>query len=140
MFSKDDKKTKEEISQISNLIGQDTSLEGSIQSSGNIRVEGKIYGDAIAKAKFVMGSEAYVSGNVRARTAEVAGKVKGNIEISEILILKETGVIEGDILTNQLVVEPGATFNGACKMGHLAKEITIEEPESHQREVKAKRV
>lgn len=138
MFSKDDKKTKEEISQISNLIGQETSLEGSIQSSGNIRVEGKIFGDAVAKEKFVMGAEAYVSGNVRARTAEVAGKVKGNIEISELLILKETGIIEGDILTNQLVVEPGATFNGACKMGHLAKEITIEKPESHHKDIKAK--
>ena len=57
-----------------------------------------------AKAKFVMGDEAYVDGNVMARNAEVAGKVKGNIEISELLILKPSAVINGDILTNKLVV------------------------------------
>ncbi|OEK06866.1 bactofilin family protein [Roseivirga misakiensis] len=130
MFSKEEKKSTNELSQTSNIIGKSTVLDGSIESGGNIRVEGKVHGNAKAKAKFVMGSDAYVDGNVVARSGEVAGKVNGNIEISELLILKPTAVINGDILTNQLVVEPGATFNGGCKMGHLAKDIVIEIPES----------
>jgi cytoskeletal protein CcmA (bactofilin family) len=140
MFSsKDEKKTTEEQSNTSNTIGKDTTLEGSIESSGNIRVEGKIYGHAKAKAKFVLGSEALVDGNVTARTAEIAGTIKGNIEISELLVLKPTAVIKGDILTNKLIVEPGATFNGGCKMGHLAKEIEIGKPATHLREAAIKR-
>ena len=79
--------------------------------------------------EFVLGADAEVSGSVVARSGEVAGRISGNIEISEVLILKPTAVINGDILTNQLVVEPGATFNGACKMGHLAKDINIELPQ-----------
>ena len=86
-----------------------------------------------------MGAEAYVDGSVVARSAEVAGKIKGNIEISELLILKPSAVISGDILTNQLVVEPGATFNGGCKMGHLAKEIQISTPQSRAGEKAIKR-
>lgn len=131
MFSKEEKRSNEDLSNISNIIGKETVLEGSIESVGNIRVEGKVYGHVKAKAKFVMGGDAVVDGNVLARTAEVAGKIKGNIEISELLILKPSAVINGDILTNKLVVEPGATFNGGCKMGHLAKEIEIAEPEPH---------
>lgn len=136
MFSKEERKTEDQ-SNTSNIIGRETVLQGSIESVGNIRVEGKVYGNAKARAKFVMGNEAYVDGNVVARTAEVAGKIKGNIEISELLILKPTAVINGDILTNKLVVEPGATFNGGCQMGHLAKEIEIATAPSRRAEGKA---
>ena len=139
MFSKEDKKTSEDLSQTSNIIGLETRLNGDIESLGNIRIEGKVYGNCKAKAKLVMGNEAYVDGKVTARTAEVAGKIKGNIEISELLTLKPSAVIEGDILTNQLVVEPGATFNGGCKMGHLAKEISIAQPQSRTSEKAIKR-
>jgi cytoskeletal protein CcmA (bactofilin family) len=129
MFTKEEKKANQELSNVSNIIGRETVLEGSIESVGNIRIEGKVLGNTKAKAKFVMGEDAVVDGNVMARNAEVAGKVTGNIIISELLILKPSAVINGDILTNKLVVEPGATFNGGCKMGHLAKDITIVEPE-----------
>ena len=114
-------------------------LEGNIESVGNIRIEGKIVGHAKAKAKLVMGVDATVDGNVTARTAEIAGTIKGNIEISELLILKPSAVIKGDILTNKLVVEPGATFNGGCKMGHLAKEIEIGKQHMQGREAAIKR-
>jgi len=139
MFSKGEKKSAEELSQTSNIIGKETVLEGSIESAGNIRIEGKVFGNAKAKAKFVMGNDAYVDGNVVARSGEVGGNIRGNIEISELLILKPTAVINGDILTNQLVIEPGATFNGGCKMGHLAKDIVITIPESRATERKIKR-
>jgi len=132
MFAKEEKKGDQEISNVSNIIGRETTLEGSIESVGNIRIEGKVFGNTKAKAKFVMGDEAVVDGDVMARNAEVAGKITGNITISELLILKPSAVINGDILTNKLVVEPGATFNGGCKMGHLAKDITIAEPEKQR--------
>lgn len=128
MFAKDEKLDME-LSNISNIIGKETALDGSIASSGNIRVEGRVSGNVTAKAKFVLGAEAVVTGNVVARSAEIAGKIEGNIEISEILTLKPSAIINGDILTNKLVVEPGATFNGGCRMGHLAKDIHIELPE-----------
>lgn len=137
MFSKEEKKSADNHSSTSNIIGRDTVLQGSIQSVGNIRVEGKVLGNAKAKAKFVMGVDAYVDGNVVACNAEVAGQIKGNIEISELLILKPSAIINGDILTNKLVVEPGATFNGGCQMGHLAKEIEIDNPESRRGQEKA---
>lgn len=132
MFTKEEKKGNQELSNVSNIIGRETILEGSIESIGNIRVEGKVLGNTTAKAKFVMGDAAVIDGDVMARNAEVAGKVTGKITISEVLILKPTAVINGDILTNKLVVEPGATFNGSCKMGHLAKDIKIAEPQQQR--------
>ena len=53
--------------------------------------------------------------------------MKGKIEITELLVLKATAVINGDILTGKMVVEPGAVFNGTCKMGAVIKDIKIGE-------------
>jgi cytoskeletal protein CcmA (bactofilin family) len=62
-----------------------------------------------------------------AQNAEVAGEVKGIVEISDLLLLKSSAIIHGDIVTNKLIVESGATFNGGCKMGVSIKEIKIGE-------------
>lgn len=126
-----------EASHSSNIIGKETTLAGDLAAAGNIRIEGKVGGNVRAKAKFVLGESAEINGSVVARTAEIAGKIEGNIEVSEILTLKPSAVINGDILTNQLVIEPGATFNGGCRMGHLAKEIEIDLPErANQKAIK----
>ena len=51
-------------------------------------------------------------GNITAQNANIEGEVKGKIEISELLVLKAAAIINGDIVTGKLVVEPGAVFNG----------------------------
>ena len=53
-----------------------------------------------------------------AQIAEVEGHVTGKVEVSDVLILKPTAVIDGDIITNKMVVESGAVFNGSCKMSN----------------------
>ncbi|HEU5146387.1 MAG TPA: polymer-forming cytoskeletal protein, partial [Chryseosolibacter sp.] len=58
-----------------------------------------------------------------AQNADLEGEVKGRIEVAELLVLKATAVIHGDIVAGKLVVESGAVFNGTCKMGALIKEI-----------------
>lgn len=124
--SKEDHKVAEEISNSSNIIGKGTVLEGNIETFGNIRIEGKVIGNVKTKSKIALGQSSQVDGNILAQNAEVAGEVKGKIEITDILILKPTAVIHGDIITNKLIVESGATFNGGCKMGVANKEIKIE--------------
>lgn len=124
MFNKD-KKELEEISNASNHLGKGTIISGNIESYGNIRIEGEITGDLITKSKVVLGDSAKVLGSVLAQNAEISGEVKGILEVSDLLILKPTAVINGDIVTNKLVVENGAQFNGSCKMGAIIKEITL---------------
>jgi cytoskeletal protein CcmA (bactofilin family) len=125
--SKQDHKVAEEISNSSNIIGKGTILEGNIETFGNIRIEGKVIGNIKTKSKVALGQSSHVEGNILAQNAEVAGEVKGRLEVTDILILKPTAVIYGDIVTNKIIVESGATFNGGCKMGITHKEIKIGE-------------
>jgi len=125
--SKEDHKVAEEISNSSNIIGKGTKLEGDIETFGNIRIEGKVVGNVKTKSKIALGQSSHVEGNILAQNAEVAGEVRGRLEVTDVLILKPTAVINGDIVTNKLIVETGATFNGGCKMGSMAKDIKIGE-------------
>ena len=118
-----------ELRDSSNNIGKGTVLEGDIQTYGNIRVEGKVVGNIKSKSKAVLSDTGSIEGDMLAQNAEIAGEVKGSVEVSEILILKPSAIVHGDILTNKLVIESGANFNGSCKMGAVVKDITIE-PES----------
>jgi cytoskeletal protein CcmA (bactofilin family) len=117
LTSKEEKRAAEEISNSSNVIGKGTTIEGNIETSGNIRIEGKVIGNIKSKAKVALGNSSQIEGNVSAQNADIEGHVKGKIDILEVLVLKATCVITGDITTGKLVIEPGATFNGSCKMG-----------------------
>jgi cytoskeletal protein CcmA (bactofilin family) len=125
MFNKEDKRAAEIESTTSNIISRGTILEGNIKTPGNLRIEGRVIGNLITKSKAALAQSSYVDGNILAKNAEVAGEVKGQVEVSEMLILKPTCIIHGDIVTNKLIVESGATFNGGCKMGVHIDEIHI---------------
>lgn len=133
MLNKNQKQA-EEFSNSSNIIGKGTIVNGSVETFGNIRVEGKVIGDIKTKSKAAFGNSSQVDGSVLAQNAEVAGHITGTIEVTELLVLKATASIDGDIVTNKLLVESGASFNGKCKMGVKSKEIKIGKPELEEKQ------
>jgi cytoskeletal protein CcmA (bactofilin family) len=98
-------------------------LEGNIETLGNVRIDGRIKGNIKSKAKIALGASSHVDGNIASQNADVEGEVRGKVEISEMLVLKATASVHGDISTGKLVVEPGAVFNGSCRMGAAIKDI-----------------
>ncbi|HRH65427.1 MAG TPA: polymer-forming cytoskeletal protein [Bacteroidia bacterium] len=106
-----------------NLIGAGTVIEGDIRSNGDIRIDGTVYGHVISKAKVVIGATGMVEGDVNSQNADVSGTIKGKTAVSELLFLKNTSRVIGDIVTGKLVVEVGATFTGSCNMGPEIKDI-----------------
>jgi cytoskeletal protein CcmA (bactofilin family) len=125
MFNKNDSingKSSEGGSSI-NLIGAGTVVEGDIKSSGDIRIDGTVYGSIFTKARVVVGSTGVIEGNINSVNADISGNVKGKTNVSELLFLKSSAKVTGDIVTGKLVVEVGATFTGSCNMGAVIKDI-----------------
>jgi cytoskeletal protein CcmA (bactofilin family) len=135
MFNKDNRnnvpsgKPNEGSSSI-NLIGAGTTVEGDIKSSGDIRIDGTVYGSVFSKAKVVIGSTGVIEGNINSANADISGSIKGKINVSELLFLKATAKMTGDIVTGKLVVEVGASFTGSCNMGPMIKDIKDGERQS----------
>jgi len=104
-----------------NIIGAGTVVEGDIKSEGDLRIDGKVKGHVFSKAKVAIGPTGSVEGDVTSENADVSGKVFGTMKTDNMLFLKGSAHVEGDVIVGKFVVESGATFNGTCKM-HI-KEI-----------------
>lgn len=100
-----------------NMISEGSDVKGTIKSKNDIRVAGRIDGEAVSEGKLIITSTGIVDGNVKSAEADIAGKIEGEIHVSNKLILRQSAIINGDIYTKALIVEEGAQMNGACKMG-----------------------
>jgi len=99
-----------------NLVSAGTKVTGDIESSSGIRIDGQLKGKITIRGKVVIGSPGMVNGDIICQLIEVSGKVSGNIQASELVSLKASAVIQGEIVTKKLAIEPGAVFTGSCKM------------------------
>ena len=108
-----------------NVIGKGTVISGDIDTPGDIRIDGKLEGNLFCKARVILGPGAVLEGNLNAAHADLAGEVSGKVEVKEMLTLKSTAAIHGDINTGKLIIEAGAKFNGNCKMGAVSKEVSL---------------
>lgn len=108
------------------IIGAGTIINGNIESTGDIRIDGTLVGNINAKAKILIGADGVVEGSIKGRQADVMGKVTGQMDIREVLQLRGKCNVDGDIYAGKLEVEPTATFNGRCHMGANVVELNVE--------------
>jgi len=99
-----------------NLISIGTDITGDIKSNGDIRIDGSLTGNLSTKGKVVIGATGKVKGEIICKHSEVAGIIEGKITVGQLLNLKASSKIHGDIVTSKLSIEPGAVFSGNCKM------------------------
>ena len=99
-----------------NLISSGTEITGDIKSGGDIRIDGSLNGNLNTKGKVVIGTTGKVKGEVICKNSEVSGILEGKITVGQLLNLKASSKINGEIVTNKLSIEPGAVFSGNCKM------------------------
>lgn len=99
-----------------NNIGAGTSINGDITCSGDIRIDGSLTGNLNVQGKVVIGASGMIKGEVTCKNSQIEGKIEGKITVAELLSLKATSSIVGDIATKKLAIEPGANFTGSCKM------------------------
>lgn len=115
-----------------NIIAKGTSIVGNIESEGTIKFDGKLKGNINAKGKIVVGTTGIIIGNIICNEAMISGKVTGQITVNELLSIKSAATVKGDIITSKLYVEPGAVFNGTCKMNDNANETQANKQQQTQ--------
>jgi len=103
-------------SNVINQISAGTEITGDVSTSGDIRFDGILNGNLKTKGKLVIGETGAVKGEVHCKNAVVEGKIEGKISVNELLTLKATSSMTGDIITRRLAIEPGAKFSGHCNM------------------------
>ena len=115
MFDKKTKQTTENLGK-TNRIVEGTIIRGNIQSVADFRLDGELIGNFQCEGKIVIGAEGKVTGDIEARNADIEGKFSGKIEVIELLNVKSTANIYGEVTVGKLSVEPGADFTATCVM------------------------
>ena len=117
-----------------NLISNGTEITGDIKSQGDIRIDGVLIGNLSTTGKVVIGNTGKVKGEVVCKNSEVSGVIEGKINVNQLLTLKISSAINGDIITNKLSIEPGARFTGNCNMsdGNELKSTTAKPVEQKE--------
>lgn len=100
-----------------NSLVKGTKVEGTVSSESDIRVDGIIVGTLICKAKVIIGPTGAVEGDVQCENAVIEGRFEGNLKVNQLLTVKDSAEVHGDVNTNKLLVQSGATFNVTCRMG-----------------------
>jgi cytoskeletal protein CcmA (bactofilin family) len=123
MFSKANSKINVSETPSVNIIGAGTFIEGDIISNGDMRIDGSLKGSINVKGKLVVGPSGTVEGEIVCQNADISGIIKGKIGVAELLSLKAAAKLTGDIITNKIAIEPGASFTGTCSMGGVIKDM-----------------
>lgn len=101
-----------------NTISQGTVIEGKLTAKNDIRIDGTIKGNLECEAKVIIGPTGFIEGEVSCDNAVIEGKFSGTLRVREMLNLRETAQVDGDISTGKLTVQPGCIFNVNCSMGN----------------------
>ncbi len=100
----------------------DTVLMEDISFTGNIRfikpfmIKGKVSGIIEASSDLLIDKNAEVNADITTDRVVVRGKVVGNIHGKNLVYVTSTGSVLGDIVSSQVVLEPGSVFSGKCSM------------------------
>lgn len=107
---------KENTGNVVNLLCEGTMIVGDIKTKNDIRIDGILKGKVITSGRLVVGSTAKIEGNIDCANVDVMGVVLGDVQASGIVSLKAQARLIGNIISNQLSIEPGVIFNGNCQM------------------------
>ncbi len=95
------------------LVSSNITIEGKFRSTGNIRLDCTIVGEVDSESLFI-GENCNIKGTVNCENIIIAGKIDGNVFCNGKMHIKETGIIDGDIVVNILSMDEGSMFTGNC--------------------------
>jgi len=116
---------------IDTLIGAETQIDGDIQFSGGIRVDGTIRGNVSEKAAtpstLILSEHGGIEGAVTVSQAVINGKVTGPVRANHYIELQTKSRVIGDVYYKSLEMHTGAVVEGKLVyLGDAATEAVID--------------
>jgi len=107
----------EEKFKTGSVIGKETEFKGSLKDKESIRIDGKFEGEIEVGGTLIVGEDAVIKANIKAKSVSIGGKVVGDVNCEGKVELFSSGSLEGKVKASDLTIAEGALFNGECRMG-----------------------
>ncbi len=110
---------------INTLIGNGSAISGDIKVNGFVRVDGDIDGNLETDGNVIIGENARIRGDVKAKSIIIGGIILGNVQAVESAKILSDAMVIGDIISHKVQIDDLALFHGHC--------ISIKDDESYQK-------
>ncbi len=103
------------LPEVNTILGFNTVFRGNFVVEGPMRIDGKFEGDIKSLDIVIIGSDGVIKGDIYGSTVIVGGKIRGNIFGLNEIILLSTADIVGNLNSQKMVIDDGASFKGRFK-------------------------
>jgi cytoskeletal protein CcmA (bactofilin family) len=101
----------------STIIGKSVVLRGELSGEEDLTMDGSIVGTiTLTGSRLTIGPNAKVVGDLSARDIVIFGSLKGNIHATGRVDLRQTALVNGDILASRLSIEENAMLKGHVEL------------------------
>lgn len=97
-------------------IAEGVVIRGDISSRSDIRVDGQMNGKLFSQGRVVVGETAVLKGSLLCENVDFWGSMEGDVYVRDVLSIKSSAVISGNVYVRRIQVEMGAQINGTCHM------------------------
>ena len=98
-------------------IGKSIVIKGELSGSEDLTIEGNIEGKIELKQHVLtIGSHGRIRAQIFAKEVVVLGEVVGNVQASEKVVIRDNGMVEGDLVAPRVAIAEGARFRGGIDM------------------------
>ena len=105
-------------------IGPSMTIKGEIRAREELLVDGEVEGLLESQALLTVGPNGKVRANIKAREVVIYGSVRGNVEVTEKIAIREQGSLIGDIKSAGISIDDGAYFKGSIDIMRPEPKVT----------------
>ena len=115
------------------VIGPSMTIKGEIRSREELLVDGEVEGLLESQSLLTVGPNGKVRGNIKARQVAIFGSVRGNVEVTEKIAIREQGSLIGDIKGAGISIDDGSYFKGSIDIVRPEPKVTTKAVQSEPR-------
>ncbi len=119
-------------------LGKDTEFEGTLQFKEGLKIEGRFKGDITSEGYLIIGKTGEVTAEINVGSIIVEGKVTGNIIADDLVELRSSAQMRGDITAAKMKIEEGVLFVGKSDVQPQNRRKDVNKPAQKQEEKKDK--
>ena len=102
-------------------IGKSVSIKGELTGDEDLTIEGRVEGQIkLRDHNLVIGPHGAIQGEISAKNLTVNGRVVGNISAEQLVEIKASGSVVGDIESSRISIADGGHFKGSVDLRRSA--------------------
>ncbi|HET8667566.1 MAG TPA: polymer-forming cytoskeletal protein [Terriglobales bacterium] len=111
-------------------IGKSLVIKGEVTGSESLYIDGRVEGSInLSGNRVTIGRNGVVAANITAREIVVLGKVRGNLNATDRVDIRNEGSLTGDVVAQRISIEDGAFFKGGIDIRKPGQKVNGEAKE-----------